>query len=281
VLSNKEVEQYLERINYSGDTTVDFSTLQTIHKAHMYSIPFENLDIPLGKQINLSISSLFKKLILKRRGGFCYELNYAFSALLSSLGFNVKLLSARVFHGSTYGKAFAHMVLLVEVQEEKVIADVGFGDGIREPLLLNSKPVKQVDTIYKIEQQNNEHILFQKRGNLDWTPRYIFSLSTYDIDAFGEMCEWQQTSPESNFSKKSVCSTPTEMGRKTISNGRFIVTTEGARTEYSINSEVEYRQILKQHFHISLPQDIGLDKLLVANYSHNNQIQPSADTSAG
>ena len=277
MLSDKEIEQYLERINYNGNTTVKYSTLQALHKAHMFNVPFENLDISLGNKFTLSISFLFQKIILERRGGFCYELNHAFFVLLSSLGFNVKLLSARVFDGSAYGKAFDHMLLLVEIQEDKMIADVGFGDSFRKPLLLNGKPVKHREASYKIERKNDEHTLFQKKENLDWHPQYIFYSKAHSIDAFKEMCEYHQTSSESNFTRKSVCSIATKNGRKTISNGRFIETINDFRDEYTINNEAEYRQILKQHFQILLPQNIRLDRLLATNYSHDNQIQSTAE----
>lgn len=277
MLSDKEIELYLDRINYDGNTTVEYSTLQALHKAHMYNVPFENLDISLGYKISLTIGSLFKKIILKHRGGFCYELNYSFSELLLSLGFNVKILSARVFNRNSFGKEFDHMILIVELQEEEVIADVGFGDSFREPLLLNGNPVRQSESSYKIEQKNKDFTLFQSKDNLVFQPLYKFNLKAYDINAFSEMCEYHQNSPESNFTQKSICSIATKNGRVTISNGKFIKTTQDVRDEYTILNEIEYRQILKKHFQLQLPRDIRLDNLLATNYLHDNQIQPIAD----
>jgi arylamine N-acetyltransferase len=99
----------------------------------MLTVPFENLDIPLGHPIVLSLPSFYDKIVRRRRGGFCYELNGLFGWLLEQLGFAVLMLSALVFHGVPPGPEFDHLVLLIEM-EERLIADVGFGDSFLEPL---------------------------------------------------------------------------------------------------------------------------------------------------
>jgi len=262
MISDKEIFQYLKRIAYNGCIDLNAITLKALHLSHLYNAPFENLDIHIGHKINISVDSVLNKVVLNHRGGFCYELNYAFSLLLLSLGFEVKLLSARVFNGNDYGKPFDHMLLLVQFQDEKMIADVGFGDSFREPLLLDKKSVWSFDASYKIKKDSNNYILYQKKDSQGWKPQYIFSLNPYEVNAFYEMCEYQQTSPESNFTKKSVCTIATESGRKTISNGKFIETTRDTRTENPINSETEYRNILRKHFQMELPGNVSLKKLL-------------------
>src|SRR5574341_1574684 len=128
---------YLERIAYSGSREPNLQTLQTLHRAHLLAVPFENLDIHLGRPIVLDQDKLFEKIVLERRGGFCYECNGLFGALLREMGFQVTLLSARVriSDGSGFGPEFDHLVLRVELGEPW-LADVGYGGGFREPLRL-------------------------------------------------------------------------------------------------------------------------------------------------
>src|SRR5437764_12252268 len=95
-----DIQRYLERINYHGSLEPTLQTLQALHEAHLLAVPFENLDIHLGRKILLDEESLWKKIVEQGRGGFCYELNGLFAWLLRALGFQVDLLSAGVAHPS-------------------------------------------------------------------------------------------------------------------------------------------------------------------------------------
>jgi N-hydroxyarylamine O-acetyltransferase len=257
MLSKRQVEQYLKRINVNENLSNTSSTLMTLHQAHLRSVPFENLDIHLGHKINLSLPLLFDKIVTKNRGGFCYELNYLFSALLHACGFKFNLLSAQVFDGNVPGREFDHLLLLVECEDVLWIADVGFGDSFISPIKLDNQSVEQLGYMYKVTSQGGKHVLFRKKLSEEWLPQYIFSLTPQKIKAFEEMCEFQQTSSESSFTKKSVCSIATQYGRLTISNGKFIETSNGIRSERLIANNIEYRQILKQYFCMQLPDDVS------------------------
>jgi N-hydroxyarylamine O-acetyltransferase len=119
---------YLQRIGYSGSVSADSETLRNLHRAHLFTVPFENLDIGWGRRIQVEEQAFVRKIVAQHRGGFCYELNGAFAALLRTLGFKVTLLSARVprVHGD-YGPEFDHLTLRVDLNEPW-LADVGFGD---------------------------------------------------------------------------------------------------------------------------------------------------------
>jgi N-hydroxyarylamine O-acetyltransferase len=133
-----DVRSYLSRIGYRGPTTPTAETLRDLQRAHLYSVPFENLDIGRKRRIFVEPEASTHKIVDERRGGFCYELNGAFAALLEALGFRVTLLSARVpcADGSD-GPEFDHLCLRVDV-EQSWLADVGFGDSFVEPLLLKA-----------------------------------------------------------------------------------------------------------------------------------------------
>ena len=129
-------EAYLDRINYRGSLAPNAETLRQLHLAHLLTVPFENLSIHYGEPIVLVEEVLFDKVVRRRRGGFCYELNGLFATLLHALGFNVVMLSAGVVNTAGEVSAeFDHMTLLVHL-DQRWLADVGFGDLFREPLLM-------------------------------------------------------------------------------------------------------------------------------------------------
>jgi len=131
-----DIQRYLARIRYEGTVQPTAETLQALHEAHMLAVPFENLDIGLGRAIKLDHASLWEKIVERRRGGFCYELNGLFALLLRELGFRVELLSAGVANAAgNFNPDFDHLTLLVHLEEDW-LADVGFGESFRHPLRL-------------------------------------------------------------------------------------------------------------------------------------------------
>ena len=129
-----DVERYLQRIGYSGSTAPTERSLRAIHRAHLISVPFENLSVRGGEPIPLDEEALFEKIVVRRRGGFCYALNGLFASLLEGLGFRVARLAGRV---GVPGIAFDHLALRVDL-ERPWLADVGFGDSFLDPLHLDA-----------------------------------------------------------------------------------------------------------------------------------------------
>jgi len=133
-----DIPAYLARIHYSGATEAHAEILSALHRAHMVAVPFENLDIHLGRKITVDEAAILNKVVALRRGGFCYELNGAFAALLRALGFQVTLLSARVARANgDEGPEFDHLTLRVDF-EDPWLADVGFGVSFLESLSIVS-----------------------------------------------------------------------------------------------------------------------------------------------
>ena len=258
-----ETDDYLDRIGYRGSREPTAETLRQIHRAHLLAVPFENLDIPLGHPIVLSLPSFYDKIVRRRRGGFCYELNGLFGWLLEQLGFSVTMLSARVYDGAQPGPEFDHLVLLIKI-EEFLIADVGFGDSFLEPLRLEAQAdTSQHGSSYRLIKSDSDWVL-QRRRESDWEPQYIFSLTPRCLAEFSAMCQYHQTSPESVFTQKAVCSLATSDGRITLSIGRLIMTTGGLREERAVAGEEEYRSLLKTHFGMDLGQEARIDRLMAS-----------------
>ncbi len=246
------VEAYLSRINYHGPLDPTAETLRELHTAHLLAVPFENLDNHLGRQIVLDEEKVIRKIVDERRGGICYELNGAFFALLRALGFEVSMLSAGVAREEGgFDPPFDHMTLLVGL-EQRWLADVGFGDSFREPLLLDERSEQvQGDDAYRLEEEA-EHLILQRRHGDSWKPQYRFTLEPHLYAEFAEMCHYHQTSPESPFTQRRTCSRATLGGRITITETRLITTIGQEKQELDLTGEAEWFAALRQHFGIEL-----------------------------
>jgi len=246
-----DVQSYLARINYAGPTAPTAETLRALHLAHLRTVPFENLSIHAGEPIVLEDEALFAKIVARRRGGFCYEANGLFAALLRALGFRVTMLSAEVAgkgEGS-YSPPFDHMALMI-ILEQRWLADVGFGDSFLEPLLLDEETEqRQSQDAFRIDRAGDYRIVMRREAG-EWKPNYRFTLQPHTYENFAEMCRYHQTSPESHFTQKRICSLATETGRITLSDMRLIETTGGQREERPLDHQQEYDAILRERFGI-------------------------------
>lgn len=259
------IDAYLERIRHVGDLSPTFENLALLHNEHLEAVPFENLDIPLGRKIELSLPHLYQKVVVARRGGFCYELNSLFAWLLRELGYDVSFLSARVFDGTELGPPFDHMALLVQLPDQQVLADVGFGDSFRTPLIFNGPPQTQVSGTYQILPGDEGFSVYQSKADASPAPQFTFSLTPFSLVDFEPMCHYHQTSEQSGFTQKQVCTLATPEGRVTISNGRLIQTNlkEGSKTETPIKTIDDYRRLLQGTFGMDLSYLSPLDNLMI------------------
>lgn len=253
-----DVNAYLKRINYHGPLSPTAETLQALQVAHLLTVPFENLSIHRNEPIILDDNLLFDKVVNRRRGGFCYELNGLFSALLRALGFNVTMLAASVARDrDEYTPDFAHMALMVNCTpatlDERWLVDVGFGDSFRRPLRLdNSNEQAEEGASYRITPDGEAYIIEECKHGREWQPHYRFRPAPYQYADFSEMCDFQQYSPQSHFTQRRVCSLATQNGRITLSELNFITTTfDGRRQEQQLENEAAYLHALHQQFGIT------------------------------
>lgn len=262
---------YLARIAFTASAHSDFqrpslTLLQALHKAHMLAVPFENLSIHYGQPIVLRNELLFDKIVRRRRGGFCYELNGMFAWLLGQLRYEVTLLSAEVAEsGGTFSPAYDHLALLVhQVDGADWLADVGFGDSFRRPLRFQADVEQDGGDghSYRLRQseradnaptdgQQLPYWLVEQRGDdpaSQWQPVYRFTLQPHALTDFADRCIYQQTSPDSHFTQKRLCTLALPDGRITLSDLRLITTLDGKRDERLLSSEDEYRAVLAERF---------------------------------
>lgn len=262
-----DVQQYLQRIEYEGPRDPSANTLRNLHRQHLFTVPFENLDIALGTPIHLDPEALFDKVVVRKRGGFCYELNGLFHDLLIALGFRVEMLSARVRReDGGFSREFDHMLLKVSL-EEPWLADVGFGDSFVDPLPLRSEVPQSTaektgnKSRFWVHSSNGEWDLVRRDGDNQPIPQYRFTEIARQLNDFAAMCCFHQTSPESHFTQNHICNKALPDGRVTISGMRLIVTRDGVRHESVLRNKEELRECLRQHFGIEFGGDVDWSRL--------------------
>lgn len=243
---------YLKRIGLEGaDVGADVASLRLLQRSHLLNVPFENLDIHWKRPIVLDVDRFYEKVVAERRGGFCYELNGLFNELLRELGFETRLISARVFNGTSHGPEFDHAAIIVTMGDEDYLADVGFGDFAAEPLtfVLDIEQADQTGS-FIIRRFDNDYFEVAKRDGYEWRGEYIFKNIPRDLPEFAEMCDFQQYSPESHFTRGKLCSRLTANGRKTLTDSKFMVTSAGQKTEVPIKDEDDFCRVLYDEFEI-------------------------------
>lgn len=251
-------QTYLDRINYDGPLVPTAESLRRLQVAHLLAVPFENLSIYMREPIVLGDQALFGKIVSRNRGGFCYELNGLFAALLRALGFEVVMLSAQVADDDgDFSPDFDHMALMVTIDEPWLV-DVGFGDSFVEPLSLNERDSQvQGDRAYRVDAVGERLVVYQLKDFdtiKEPKPQYRFNPKPYQYSDFAERCQYHQTSPLSHFTKSRICSRLTPRGRITLSDMRLITTEGAARRERLVSTQEEYVDILREHFGIVIKE---------------------------
>jgi N-hydroxyarylamine O-acetyltransferase len=247
------VAAYLHRIGVARPAVADAAALRALHRAHQVAVPFENLSIHLGEPISLAEADLADKIIRRRRGGFCYELNGAFALLLEALGARVARLAAAVYGDGRTGPPFDHLALAVRLPDGTGpwLVDVGFGSHSDYPLRLDSRD-EQDDPAGRFQLGDTDH------GDVDvikgGEPQYRLELRERSLADFAPTCWWQQTSPASHFTRATICSRLTDDGRISISDRTLIRTSGGSRTEQHLDSDDELLAAYRDYFGIVLHQ---------------------------
>jgi N-hydroxyarylamine O-acetyltransferase len=252
-MDEQTLTAYLHRIGAERPQILDETALAGLHRAHLMTVPFENLSIHLGEPISLAERDLISKIVTRRRGGFCYELNGAFALLLEALGAEVVRLAARVYGDGRLGPPFDHLALVVRLPGEnrRLLADVGFGSHTTHPLRYDSRDEQ--------DDPGGRFVLAGAEGGdvdvlRDGQPQYRIEPRERALADFIPTCWWQQTSPQSHFTQNTICSRLTPDGRITLSGRTLITTSDGARCEQHLDSDDAVLAAYRDHFAITLQQ---------------------------
>jgi len=246
-------QSYLKRINYQKSLQADKETLFQIHEAHLYHIPFENLNIQYNIPIVLTKDALYQKVVEYRRGGFCYEMNGLFRELLNEIGYKTTLIAASVIdkHG-VVGHKYDHAALIVDL-EKRWLVDVGFGgDSFVWPKELILDVIqKDVHDYYKFEKYNeHQWMLLQSEDGEHFTKQYIFSFEEEQLQHFEEQCQIKQTKEDGYFKMNLMCTKATPEGRISIFNDRLTIKDRRGKEFRKIEDEQELFNLLAKEYDI-------------------------------
>jgi N-hydroxyarylamine O-acetyltransferase len=200
-----DVERYLERIGFEGTPAADRATLAAVQRAHALHVPFDALDCYLGNPVTVEPADAYRKIVDRRRGGYCYELNGLLGAMLTEIGFAVTLLAARPETPAGLAEPFAHLTLLVEL-DRRLLVDVGFGVFSMEPLDLDERSEQVIDghtfAIAEVDDADGAGELLVRELRPD-EQGYRLSLRPRDRDEFREQCRFYATDPDSPFVRRA------------------------------------------------------------------------------
>ncbi len=241
---------YLKRIGYTGSHKPTFETLKDLHRAHLSSIPYENLGIHLGQPLTLELPQIFDKLVTQKRGGWCFEMNGLFAWALRELGFDVTLLGAVVNRTQLDGAARGHLALRVEL-EQPYLCDVGFGDGLLGPIPLTVGHYQQGFLDYELTRSGaNWYLRNQPYGAASG---FCFDLTPYQLGDFAEVCHALQTSPESGFVRVTVCTRFNANGYAALRGATLRTVTAAGANERVLENAADFGTVLKRRFGLEHP----------------------------
>lgn len=248
--SNMDVNAYLERIGYHGALEPNLETLTALHRAHLLMIPYENLDIHLSSYLSLDEDAIFDKLVTRRRGGWCYEMNGLLAGVLRELGYDVTLLASDVraeFVGD--GSGGDHLILLVKL-DRPYLVDVGFGNGLLEPIPLEAGTYTQGFLTYHL-LRDGDRWYFENHPY--GGPGFVFTLEPRTLPYFTRRCHELQTLPESGFVRTTVCMRFTADSLLTLRGAVLRTVTAQGMTEQIVDNSETYQQLLNSAFDLHLP----------------------------
>jgi N-hydroxyarylamine O-acetyltransferase len=243
------LDGYLERIGYDGPVEPTLACLTAIHRCQATRIPYENLDVQLGLTVGQDPDALYDKLVVRRRGGWCYEMNGLLQAALEEIGFDVRRVAGGVHRHETGERAVGnHLVLLVRLDRDYV-ADLGLGDGLREPVPLAEGSYRQGPFTFRLERVDDGYWRVWNREGGD-PEAFDFRDAPADEELLAAQCHRLQTSPESGFVLNLACQQMSADG-VTVLQGRVLtrITREG-KTKQLLDSADELEATLAQEFGI-------------------------------
>lgn len=246
---NFDLQAYLDRIGFVGAVRADFATVDGMMRRQLRTVPFENLDVQAGKGVSLVPEDLVDKLVGRRRGGYCYEINGLFALALTALGISWRFVAARPML-TPERRPRTHMALLVRLDGEDWLCDLGFGAyGIHAPMRLADIGVEvpQDDDCFMLEQPNAHEYRLRSRGADGWSDLYGFDLSDQDWIDFMPANHFSATHPNSLFVQKLLVTRLTDTGRIVLFDGQFKVRDRAGTTARPVEPD-ETASILRDMF---------------------------------
>lgn len=248
-----DLAAYMRRIDYRGPTTPDDATLRSLHQAHLAAIAFENLDIVLGRSIEVGLQQVQEKLVTRGRGGYCYEHGVLFGAVLQRLGYQVDRLLARTGDPAEHPRPRSHMVLRVGAGDRAWLADVGFGSGLLEPLALaESGPQRQGAWEYALVHGQDGAWRLREGQAGGWTTIMTFTEEPqYPVDI--EVANYNTaTNPHSPFVQQCIVVRKDATSVRRLLGREYTVERPGAGAQHEMLTDAAFTAALSREFGLFL-----------------------------
>lgn len=258
---NPKISTYLERINYNGPRDRSWDTLANLQECHLKAVPYENFDILKGIPLSLEIEDLFEKIVVNRRGGYCFELNALFRWLLEELGYGVTSLFARFWKDEPDPppKRRHHVLeVITEDENDRYLADVGVGVAIpRRPVKIEDGLVQEIrGDKYRLEHTGDPYVgwMLYEFKEQEWKKLYSFTEEPQYQKDFIMATYWCENASDSIFTDDAMVAVRTDEGRNTIDGDEFkLFRPEGVKT-FRPQTEAEYKKALKEYFGIVIEE---------------------------
>ncbi|MGN6374069.1 MAG: arylamine N-acetyltransferase family protein [Sphingomonas sp.] len=259
-----DLDAYLARIRLPARPTLDSYGLEAVQRAHRLAIPFESLDVRLGRGIRIDSASVFAKLVTARRGGYCFEQNRLFGDALAALGFSARPLLARVLLGAGGTPPLTHTLSLVTIDGQDWIADPGFGGSYSPPMpLVDGAEATAPDGArfrlthdaargWLLERNGDEASTDGRGGGAGWQPQYSFHLTTVEQPDLEMANHWTSTRPGTRFLEVAVVSIALPAGFASLTDRDYRRRTPSETLATTIDDPRVYRLRLSMMFGIDL-----------------------------
>ncbi|OEH91583.1 arylamine N-acetyltransferase family protein [Bacillus solimangrovi] len=251
------VDSYLKHIHINKqDYTDDKELLNAIHHHHYLYIPFENLDIHLGKRLSMNPNEVLEKIVTGNRGGLCYETNSLLYLILEELGYNVHFISSKFWNKEkqTWNADYSHLALCVTINGDQYLFDVGMGGAFIHPIQLEDNNTQtDLNGQYRIVKETQSSFILLKNIDGNWIQELKIDANPQPLEAFIPMLHKTETDPLSHFTQKIICSKQTLTGRISITNRALKITNHGEKNVYPIIDHFEWDRLLYEHFNINIP----------------------------
>lgn len=249
------VDNYLKRIGLDRPKVLDRQSLEAILKHSARTIPFENLDIHLGKSIIIDDEAVIDKILNQGRGGYCYEVNGLLSLVLKELGFKTGFLGARTIFGYNELRPVTHMILKVDIDSESYLCDLGFtGMNSITPIAIgSSSEVKDYYKYFRLQEDKELGYILQVKNDQDkWNSLYSFDMQPYKKIDFELANYFNSTSEKSICTRQLICSINTEEGSIRLVGNELKIRSENVSEDRVITTKEQLQDTLENKFKIFL-----------------------------
>ena len=263
-----KLQPYLDRIKYAGSIEPCFATLSALQQAHVCSVPFENLDVQLGRPLSIGIEFAYEKIVVNSRGGWCYEQNGLFGWALSEIGFDVTRIAASVMREKRGEESAAsHLCLMVSSPESdtRYLSDVGFGGSMIRPIALKEAEYDQPPFRLGLEKLDNYYWRFwESMGDGSFT--FDFTEEPARESSLAGKSEFLQSDPSSSFVLNLVAQQRSLDAHRTLRGRVFSVAGPGGTTSKTLGSPGELVSILTNEFRLEIDEVAGLWPKIAARH---------------